>query len=70
MAKLKKSRFFSKVIPSSNLGQTEGLVGNLKAIYEVCDDKSEKSAPKYCFKGTPLRHIAFAWIMGLTNLAQ
>ena len=25
---------------------------------------------KYCFKGTPLYYRAFAWIVGLTNLAQ
>ena len=29
---------------SSYLGQTEGLAGNSKPIYEVCDSKSEKSA--------------------------
>ena len=52
------------------LGQTEGLAGNSKPIYEVCDSKSEKSAPMYCFEGTPLRYSVFAWIVGLTNLAQ
>ena len=30
----------------------EGLAGNSKPIYEVCDYKSEKSAPMYCFEGT------------------
>ena len=39
-------------------------------IYEVCGSKSEKSAPIYFFKGTPLRYSAFAWIVGLANLAQ
>ena len=24
----------------------------------------------YCFEGTPLHYSAFAWILGLTNLAQ
>ena len=57
------------VLPATYLGQTEGLTGNLKPIYEVCDSKSEKSAPMYCFEGTPLRY-SFAWIVGLTNLAQ
>ena len=33
--------------PSSYLGQTEGLAGNSKPISEVCDSKSEKSAPMY-----------------------
>ena len=64
------SRFFSKVSHSSYLGQTDGLVGNSKPIYEVCDSRSKKSAPMYCFEGTPLHHSAFAWIGGLTNLAQ
>ena len=27
--------------------------------YEVCDSKSEKSAPMYCFEGTPLCYSAF-----------
>ena len=52
------------------LGQTEGLAGNSKPIYEVCDSKSEKSAPMYCFEGTPLHYNLFAWIVRLTNLAQ
>ena len=64
------SRFFSKVSPSNYLGRTEGLAGNSKPTYKVCDSKSEKSAPMYCFKGTPLRYSLFAWIVGLTNLAQ
>jgi hypothetical protein len=64
------SRYFSKVSPSSYLGQTEGLAGNSKPIYEICDSKSEKSAPMYCFEGTPLSYSAFTWIMGLTNLAH
>ena len=25
-------------------------------MYEVCDSKSEKSAPMYCFEGTPLHY--------------
>ena len=45
--------------------QSKGLAGNSKPIYEVCDSKREKSAPMYCFEGTE-----FAWIVGLTNLAQ
>ena len=28
-------------------GQTEGLAGNSKPIYEVCDSKSDKSAHMY-----------------------
>ena len=51
------ARFFSEVSPSSYLGQTEGLAGNSKPIHEVCDSKSEKSAPMYCFEG-PLYVIA------------
>ena len=43
---------------------------NSKPIYEVCDSKSEKSAPMYYFEGTLLGYSAFAWIVGLTNLAQ
>ena len=31
----------------------EGLVGNAKPVYEVCDSKSEKSTPMHCFEGTP-----------------
>ena len=54
------SRFFSQVSPSSYLGRTEGLVGNSKPTYEVCDSKSEKSAPMYCFEGTPLHYSALA----------
>ena len=39
---------------SGNLGQTQGLAGNSKPIYEVCDSKSEKSAPTYVvFRGDP-----------------
>ena len=34
------------------------------------DPKSEVSAPMYCFEGSPLCYSAFAWILGLTNLAQ
>jgi hypothetical protein len=49
-----KARFFSKVSPFSDLGPTEGLAGNSKPIYEVCDSEIEKSAPMYCFKGTPI----------------
>ena len=45
------------------LGQTEGLAGNSKPIYEVYDSISEKSAPMYCLDGTPLRYSAFAWIV-------
>ena len=63
------SRFFNEVSPSSYLGQTEGLAGDSKPIYEVCDSKSEKSAPMYCFEGTPLRYNTFAWIVGLTMVA-
>jgi hypothetical protein len=36
-------------------------------LYEVCDSKSEKSAPMYCFKGTLLRFSAFTWIVGLAD---
>ena len=61
-------RFFSKVSPSSYLGQTEGLAENSKPTYEVCDYKSEKSAPMYCLEGTPLRYSAFAWIVGFISL--
>ena len=41
-----------EVNPSSYLGQTQGLARISRAIYEVWDYKSEKSAPMYCFKGT------------------
>ena len=34
------------------------------------DPKSEVSSPMYCFEGSTLRYSAFAWILGLTNLAQ
>ena len=54
------TRFFCEVDPSCYFGLTEGLAGNSKPIYEVCDSKSEKSAPKLCFKGTPLHYSAFA----------
>ena len=55
--------FFREVSPSSYLGQTEGLAGNSKPIYEVCDSKSEKSAPMYCFEGTSLSlsHSPGSW---------
>ena len=48
----------------------EGLTGNSKPTYEICDSKSEKSAPMYCFTGTSLCYSVFVWIVGLTNLAQ
>ena len=64
------ARFLREVSPSSYLGQTQGLAGNSKPIYEVCDSKGEKSAPMYCFKGTPFRYRAFALIVGMTNLDQ
>ena len=41
--------------PSRYLGQMEGLTENSKPIYEVCDSKSGKSAPMYCFEESPLR---------------
>ena len=63
----KWSRFFSEVSPSRYLGRTEDFEANAKPIYEVCDSKSEKSGPMYCFEGTPLRYSAFAWIVRLTN---
>ena len=69
-ASQREPRFFSEVSPSSYLGQTEGLVRNSSPMYEVCDSKSEKSAPMYYFEGTLLGYSAFAWIVGLTNLAQ
>ena len=65
-----RSTFFGEVSPSSYLEQTEGLAGNSKLIYEVCDSQSEKSAPMYCFEGTSLHYSEFTWIVGLTNLAQ
>ena len=52
----KRSRLFSEVSPSSYLGQTEDFAGNLQPVNEVCDSKSGKSVPIYCFKGTPLRY--------------
>ena len=61
------AKFFIEVSPSSYLGQTEGLAGNSKPIYEVCDSKSEKSASIYRFEGTPFLYIAFTWIVGLTT---
>ena len=39
-----QSRFFSKVSQSCYLEGTQGLAGNSKPIYEVCDSKSDKSA--------------------------
>ena len=45
-----RSRFFSKVSPSRYVGQTEGLTWNSKPMYEVCDSKSEKSAPMFWFE--------------------
>ena len=63
------SRFISQVSPSNYLGRTEGLAGNSKPIVEVCDSKCEKSALMYCFE-QPSSYCAFAWIVGLTNLAQ
>ena len=53
----KNTWFFGEVNPSSYLWQTEGLAGNSKPIYEVCDSKSEKSAPMYCFEGTPFTPV-------------
>jgi hypothetical protein len=63
-------RFFRDVSPSSYLGQTESLTGNSKPTYEDCDYKSEKSAPMYCFEGTPSHYSVFTWTVGLTILAQ
>ena len=64
-------RFLREVSPSRFLGQTQGLAGNSKSIYEeFVDPKSEVSAPMYFFEGSTLRYSAFAWILGLTNLAQ
>ena len=57
-------------MPSSHLKRTEGLAGNSKPTYEVCDYKSEESAFIYCFEGTSLYYSACVWIVGLTNLAQ
>ena len=48
-------KFFSEDSPSIYLGETEGLAGSSKPIYEVCNSKSEKSPPMYCFEWTPLR---------------
>ena len=45
--RLKSSGF--KVLQSLQLWWMEGLAGNSKPIYEVCDSKSEKFAPMYCF---------------------
>ena len=43
-----EKRFTTLALGSSGyLGQTEGMAGNSKTIYEVCDSKSEKSAPLY-----------------------
>ena len=52
------------------LGKVLQRVCCILPIFEVCDSKSKKSAPMYCLEGTPLRYGAFAWIVGLTNLAQ
>ena len=35
----------------------------------VCDSKSEKFAPTYCFEGTPLRYSAFTWIVEFMSLS-
>ena len=32
----------------------KGLAGSSKPLYEVCDYKSEKSAPMFCIEWTPL----------------
>ena len=65
-----------------NQGSKERLVlpailGECRAWREIqnlymrfVDPKSEVSAPMYCLEGSTLRYSAFAWILGLTNLAQ
>ena len=45
------------------------ILGKSRAWQEICDSKSEKSALMYCFE-RPSSYCAFAWIVGLTNLAQ
>ena len=58
------ARFFSKVSPSSYLGGMEGLPGNSKPTYEVCESKSEKPFPMYFFEGTPFNlifHLPGSW---------
>ena len=67
----KKDKVRERLLPSPSiyLGGTQALAGN-SIKYEVCDSKSEKSAPMYCFEWTPLRYSVCTWIMGLTNLAQ
>ena len=55
------SRFFSEVTNLVLLGQMKDLAGNSNLYtYENCDSKSEKSAPMYCFEGTPL-HSPGSW---------
>ena len=45
----------------------EGLAENSKSIYEVCDSKTEKSAPMYY---APLHYGEFVGIMGWNNFAE
>ena len=42
-----------RFLPFSYLGQTEGLAGISKPVYEDGDSKSEKSGPMYYFDETP-----------------
>ena len=55
---------------SGYLGRMQGLAENSKSICEICDSKSEKSAPQVYLQGTSLCYTAFVLIVGLTNLAQ
>ena len=63
LSKTKMMKFYldqgssARLVLQAILGKTEGLAGIASPIFEVCDSKSEKSAPMYCFKVTPL-HIA------------
>ena len=61
---LQKARFLFEVSHSCCLGQTEGLAGNSKHKYEVCDSKSEKSAHMYCIEWIPFGYSMFTWIVG------
>ena len=62
---------YKRLVLQAILGERRACreIQNL-GIYEVCDSKIEKPALTFCFKMTPLRYSAFAWLVGLTILAQ
>ena len=48
----KKQGSYARLLSHSSgcLGQTQGLAGNSKHYYEVCDSKREKPAHMYCIE--------------------